>query len=604
MRHSRGIPGRARAAAFMAAGLALSLALTSCSWDAPHPRATGSPPPSGKTAASVTLGGGPGLSATASRVEITSEMRAAAAGGVVHDVASLVVKGGSIPSSGADLTFTLPTALPDERPAVIAQWNEDSATWQPMLTAVSADRMKLSAKLLHFSIYGWLDGETVSNLVGQKVIKPLCDGRAPDWAKPQYFDDSRAPVLWCVGTDPANATVMEVRLRLNRQTAGSIMTAVRPVAVHSDLWGASPPVTWFALEKGGNLGSALVPDTYPVQPLSEYDFEFDKGDLVDFWRATRDKPLIEITSTPADALAGPLYAATGTGKEATVAYVTTLMSLIECGAGTEKAAADSSMTALFSAVAGCVNKRGDDIVAGTVRYWVARQPNADPAATRAVAVDARSSIARALGAYAAIQGTLHVGTVIGDLLLNPVARQLIFAPSDAALKQNQKSPIPAAFESITAPPMCERQALRLVGGQAAGLAVTDGYTELVRLKKSDGSKQTLYAENAGSADPRYAVDFGCSKGGVSWPDVIGFYSADLQLLGYSDLGDLDHNEHSSVREMQFKGGSLAVRWETYEGAGFGSCNGGPDTRTGTFTLQSDGRVVSTNVVTVPCQAGE
>jgi hypothetical protein len=149
--------------------------------------------------------------------------------------------------------------------------------------------------------------------------------------------------------------------------------------------------------------------------------------------------------------------------------------------------------------------------------------------------------------------------------------------------------------------MCTRGSGNLVDGK---LPVedpeTNGSTEL----STDEAGAYLYARNlADYPYPGLAVAFICNAGGVTWPEVIGFYGDNLDLLASFDLGSIDHNEHSVVSSMAFRDRVLHVEWSTYDGAGFGTCDpNNPDTESADFHLGDTG--VAVEDLMTSCDSGQ
>jgi hypothetical protein len=111
--------------------------------------------------------------------------------------------------------------------------------------------------------------------------------------------------------------------------------------------------------------------------------------------------------------------------------------------------------------------------------------------------------------------------------------------------------------------MCDRASGALVDGALPGVPPGEGETVLAR----DAYSQS-FAVGTGANRVRLAVVFDCDRGGVAWPENIGFYDPDLNLLGSVDLGDHSEYEHAHVQAMVFVGGKLRTTWTAYDGAGF------------------------------------
>jgi hypothetical protein len=155
------------------------------------------------------------------------------------------------------------------------------------------------------------------------------------------------------------------------------------------------------------------------------------------------------------------------------------------------------------------------------------------------------------------------------------------------------------LRTLTAPAMCKRPAGDLVDGKLPVSDPTSGRTELA----TDAHGHYVYAQNpAASPYPAFAVAFDCDAGNVAWPEVIGFYGFDGELLDSYDLGDFGQPEHAVITAMHYSNGALSVKWKSYDGADFGQCDPTkPDEISADFRLGDSG-VVSDNVTT-PCNLG-
>lgn len=64
------------------------------------------------------------------------------------------------------------------------------------------------------------------------------------------------------------------------------------------------------------------------------------------------------------------------------------------------------------------------------------------------------------------------------------------------------------------------------------------------------------------------AQYGCTAGGVGWPEVIVLYSHRNRLIGFVKLGNHAHAKHSQVNHWKVHGHTVKVKWVSYEGAGF------------------------------------
>jgi hypothetical protein len=428
--------------------LAITVLLTSCSWPWESQKAASAPEPE------MTVSfpnAAPELKAKAETQEISQEMQDVVPAGVtVGDVASLTMAEGTFPTTGAVLTFNLNEPLAPEHDAIIAHWNEEAAAWEPVPTEISADRGTLSARVEHFSIWGWIkdtvDGAVkgtqtgadyayngIGRVMGEKTDPPKCPGEKPMWADPSFAKDNmNAPVLWCVGTDAKDPDIMEVRMALNRGSAASITTAIKPAWAYSDLWENITPQTWAQMAAQTNASTNQLGETYLVQPLGEYHFGFHKNELLDYWYGHQTEPLIQVDSTLTYTLAGLMYQAVEGKAAGNVAGVFIMASLLECGGGLVGAAEKQSVGAAFGALTNCLDERKDAIAVAT-----ARGLKLSPGADWDKAITAGKNIGKIIRAaglwYAAAKGAFTTASFAGDLMLEPILRQVIFRPSTEEL---------------------------------------------------------------------------------------------------------------------------------------------------------------------------
>ncbi|MGY3320781.1 hypothetical protein [Arthrobacter sp. TE12232] len=374
-------------------------------------------------------------------------------------VVDLDMKTGAFPSSGADLTFTLNDPLPADKVAFIANWDAGSQTWIPLASETSPDGRSVRARLSHFSTYGlsfW--SNLTGKLLGVRTNPPNCPAppAPPSWddnSAPQYFDDINGPILWCAGADPANPDDLEIKLKLNRGAAAAITTAIKPVWTHSDLWQDDTPETWtqmvlaVGLQTGGPNPLVDTADSYFIQPTGEYTFRFAKADVLNFWHADRTKPLIQVDATIPYVVAGLLYAqASDLSAIPALPLVTTLMALNQCSseilstgvdlhlsASSQKALA-SKIPGLMATLATCMASQMDSIVESVAKYWAKNKPASSLPLLEKSARFAGKGLMAAARLYALLQALAPVADALTDLLLDPIARQFIFQPSDQALK--------------------------------------------------------------------------------------------------------------------------------------------------------------------------
>jgi hypothetical protein len=176
---------------------------------------------------------------------------------------------------------------------------------------------------------------------------------------------------------------------------------------------------------------------------------------------------------------------------------------------------------------------------------------AEQARTVAKGIVSKVSIIAAVG--------FPLAVYIADRQLDDSARAISLFPKAIApqIPDLLNAPVPAS---------CEHPAGRLVKGNlpvsprpdgtGGGMGSVNGLTPPVLTDLTrDGVKELVGV-------------YGCTAGGVGWPQLILVYTAGPKLLGYVDLGDLVQTEHSVVKTMKPDGADLSVTWQSYEGAGF------------------------------------
>ncbi|WP_454810570.1 hypothetical protein [Paenarthrobacter nitroguajacolicus] len=418
----------------------------------------------------------PGLSARVEALEITDTMRQALpAGATLHEGVSLSMVEGSFPSNGAVIAFELKEPVAADRELNIGYWNTSTEEWEISPSQLSSDRRTVSATVNHFSPYSAIEWafNGIGKILGDKTDPPECSGGIPPWADPQFSEDNiNAPVLWCAGIDGNDPDIMEVRLVMNRPNAGSIVTAIKPAWVWSDMWDEAAPATWTQMAAGTALNGGLG-DKYLVQPLGEYRFGFKRTELLDLWGSNTNQPLIEVDSQLAFVVAGLMYQAVEGNAGGGLAAAFIMMSLIECGGKLNAAAKDQSVGDAFKELMPCLNARKDAIAVATAKAWLKMKPGANWEQS----INAGKTIGKVLRAagqaYAVAKLTLTAGTLVGDSLLDPILRQFFFLPANDELKKYLKAKYATKTEIIDLNPWSDPGTLQKSKAENGGSAVSD-----------------------------------------------------------------------------------------------------------------------------------
>lgn len=405
---------------------------------------------------SVEFPGAPDAKAVVKPVKIERVMQdAVPAGAKIHQAADLSMVSGLLPEGGAEVTIRLDEPIGEGAFAAVAHWDEEAGEWEPLPSGISEDRMTISSHVDHFSIKGvieWL-GEAagvgaatiqsgadaafngLSKWTGNMTDAPTCSWPAPSWSDVSFLDDKNGPVLWCVGSDEANKDIIEIRLKMNRASAGSVTTAIKPAWAWGDIWKSTGPETWASMGMGADVVAAGFAETYLIQPLGEYRFRFNKQELFDLWSGGHDGPLIEVSSSAFHVAAGLIYDVFAEEADGALAGVTAMMAVGECAVDLKsqlEAAGGEGLAApeVFTAVRSCAVSNADTITTKAIQRYLRKNPTANASE---LAAFSSSHFAKKLkfasNWYAMVKGTLTVGSLIGDLTLAPIARQLVFTPA-------------------------------------------------------------------------------------------------------------------------------------------------------------------------------
>jgi hypothetical protein len=124
--------------------------------------------------------------------------------------------------------------------------------------------------------------------------------------------------------------------------------------------------------------------------------------------------------------------------------------------------------------------------------------------------------------------------------------------------------------SAPVPAACQHGAGTLVHGQLPGIAPYQGEMQLAWL--NDGrAKSDLFASGDlnGNGNGDAAAVLYCNAGGVSWPEIIAFYTHGPNLLGFRDLSDINlpgpsPGENAAVYRIRYVGGMVEAMWTTQQ----------------------------------------
>lgn len=145
----------------------------------------------------------------------------------------------------------------------------------------------------------------------------------------------------------------------------------------------------------------------------------------------------------------------------------------------------------------------------------------------------------------------------------------IASASPAPARPIPRQPSAVTIETLRSaevPANCRLPAQRLVGGATTKGGPGGGYLLFTRF---NGSRNYEFGDFAQRGYQQALAVYGCTAGGVSWPDVLVLIGSRGSLLGSFDLANLNGgHEHADVNEFVVMGNSVVVYWMEYEGAGF------------------------------------
>ena len=145
---------------------------------------------------------------------------------------------GRLPAGGIRLSRTYAQPLPAGVSATMAFYDEQWGAWHAVPSTLSSDRRTVTAVVHHLSLWTDITGavgtvkKAVSDAVNSaanwayyqvgkvfdtRVDPPSCSGK-PDWVSSSVFieTDKNNPLLFCVGSDPKHASILDVKARVNR----------------------------------------------------------------------------------------------------------------------------------------------------------------------------------------------------------------------------------------------------------------------------------------------------------------------------------------------------------------------------------------------------
>ncbi|MET4622903.1 hypothetical protein ABIE18_004383 [Arthrobacter sp. 2762] len=349
--------------------------------------------------------------------------------------------GGSFPDAGASVRMTLETPVAQDHVVVAAHWNENAKTWEPIPTELSEDRTTATAKVSHFSQYGFFDYlfNTLGQVTGNAATSGVsCEQPVPTWADPQFFDDINSPILWCGGKDANNSDILVAKLKMNRDTAAKVTVAIDPAWAWSDLWQAGPT------DLATMAAAAELPKNpfdkrqYLVQPFGEMHFGFNRTALEELYYGNSGKPLIQVETGWFYTAAATIWSQIGglAGGDSPITAIASTMALMECGHELLTIGASGTAVDAYRKALACLSTdQAKDAVHRGVRTLLAdRYPHLSAGWITVYAQKILSKFGL-IGLGIGTAGiSLKIFSAIGDSALNDDVRQLRFTPSVSAIK--------------------------------------------------------------------------------------------------------------------------------------------------------------------------
>lgn len=117
------------------------------------------------------------------------------------------------------------------------------------------------------------------------------------------------------------------------------------------------------------------------------------------------------------------------------------------------------------------------------------------------------------------------------------------------------------------PENCAMPRQRLVGGVAKDPTGANPYAE-GRFAGENGRLIHGFGDLAGLGYTQALVSYGCSAGGVAWPETLVLVGEGGAMLASFDLGAVRETNRASVATITVEGGAATVTWSSYNGASF------------------------------------
>jgi hypothetical protein len=361
------------------------------------------------------------------------------------------LRGARLGPRGASLQSRLAAPVPVGSRAVLAYFDPRLRTWKAVATTLSADRQTLTASVHHFSVWdsieygaGWL--------LDVRANPPQCEQPAPKWVQDHgvvYLDDENAPLRWCAGHDPHDASTLVVKVVMNRSYGTALYPATRPQWTYDDIFGGGPQAFFSSLLARSLAVPSPVRRSFggqlPLVPGDEIDLGFTEAQV----RSIGPVPLVHVGRVFSNALAGLIYSAINkvaglenvAGKQA--AAIAAFVAIAQCESDIGQPIAKHDWRGALKGLLDCLTANAPATAQLLARALASSFPKASPEELGKLA----GKIAGKLLLVAAADATFDIGTWIADQHLNQSAFDMSVFPT---IKHR---PRPKPAPATTTPPL-------------------------------------------------------------------------------------------------------------------------------------------------------
>ena len=179
--------------------------------------------------------------------------------------------------------------------------------------------------------------------------------------------------------------------------------------------------------------------------------------------------------------------------------------------------------------------------------------------------------------WALIVGSLAVLLTVGVLLITQAPRGGHLPPAAAGVHARAASVTAADLLVAPVPANCRHPAGKLSDGILPGIPKNEGRMRLAWIGDETRKPDLLaLGDLTGDGVGDAAAVLYCDAGGVSWPEMIGFYAPGPRLLGtvFLDRVNLpghEPGENATVNKITYKRGVVHAGWTTQQKGDAGCC---------------------------------